>query len=54
MMPIFAEDWSPYISLYIIIDAIDGILVEPELSPQYCVGPEKSFRIKDKSRNDSI
>ena len=52
-MPIFVEDWSPYISLYIIIDAIDGILVQPEHSPQYCVGHEKSFRIRDKSRNDS-
>jgi hypothetical protein len=23
------EDWSPYISLYIIIDLIDTMLVEP-------------------------
>jgi ubiquitin-protein ligase len=34
-MPILEEDWSPYISLYIIVDLIDTLLTEPETEKKY-------------------
>lgn len=58
-MPILVEDWSPYISLYIIIDLIDAILVQPELSPRYCIGSQKALRngnnlvIKNQNKNQT-
>ena len=45
-MPMLGEEWSPYISLSNVIDLIDALLVEPETSPQYCVGSRVGVRVK--------
>lgn len=48
-MPILSEDWSSYISLYIIVELIDTVLVEPEMDAKYCVGSDKTIKhFKDK------
>ena len=48
-MPILSEDWSSYISLYIIVELIDTILVEPQMDTKYCVGGDKAIKyFKDK------
>lgn len=48
-MPILSEDWSPYISLYIIVELIDTILIEPQTDAKYCVGSNKAIKnFKDK------
>lgn len=35
--PLLMEEWSPYLSLYIIVDILDTLMVEPERDPKYCV-----------------
>jgi hypothetical protein len=31
------DEWSPYLSLYIIIDILDTLIIQPEADAKYCV-----------------
>ena len=31
------DEWSPYLSLYIIIDILDTLIIQPETDAKYCV-----------------
>lgn len=47
-MPLLGEDWSPYLSLYYVIDALNMLLCEPETNDYYL--PNQDLREENHSK----